>query len=113
MAIDVATFVAGYPEFEEVADLRPALIQRCLDDAKHYVSQAAFKNRYQAAVFAKAAHLLAMTPYGEEARLKGSKTESCYSVTFDEMCKAAPLRAIVGGGFPLLPGFPSDDDGSF
>jgi hypothetical protein len=48
-------------------------------------------------VFCKAAHLLAMTPFGENARLASDKTASCYSVVWDNMVRALPARILVAG----------------
>ena len=45
----------------------------------------------------KAAHLLAMSPMGENARLDKSGRETTYGVVFNEMLRALPLRGFVVG----------------
>lgn len=98
MAIDNASFVAAYPEFDEINDLAPASITSALTRAQAFCSAAVWGDRYEAGVFVKAAHLLAMTPFGENARIAGSNA-TAYGETFKEMVRALPMRIIVSGGF--------------
>jgi hypothetical protein len=98
MAVDATTFVTEYPEFAECQTVAPALIARALRQAAGFCDARAFGSRYQDAVFCKAADILAMTPFGENARLKTDPTQSCYSVVFRQMLLALPLRMGVAGG---------------
>ena len=98
MAIDNATFVATYAEFEEINDLRPAVVTSALTRAQAFVSQTVWGDRYEAGVFAKAAALLAQTGFGENARIQGTQ-KSIYDVTFSDMVRALPMRVLVSGGF--------------
>jgi hypothetical protein len=98
MALDVASFVARFPEFEEISEVSEgeAAIEQALSDAAHFVSQRLWAGRYESGVMYKAAHLLCMTPFGEHARLD-AKDRTTYSVVFDEMKRALPVRMLTGG----------------
>jgi len=98
MAVDVASFVAVYPEFRETGELVPDMLERVLRDARAFCSARVWGDRYEAGVFAKAAHLLAMSPLGENLRID-AKQQTAYGVVFAEMVKALPLRVLVAGGF--------------
>lgn len=45
----------------------------------------------------KAAHLLAMSPMGENARLEKGSRETTYGIVFQELLRALPLRGFVTG----------------
>lgn len=98
MAITSADFVATYPEFDEINDVAPASVSKALLRAQAFCSASIWVDRYEAGVFAKAAHLLAMTPFGENARID-AKQVTAYGVVFDEMVRALPIRLMVSGGF--------------
>lgn len=97
MAIDAASFVAAFPEFEEINDLRPDAVTGALTRAQAFVSAKIWADRYEQGVFTKAAHLLCMTAFGENARID-SKAATAYGETFKEMLRALPIRLIVSGG---------------
>lgn len=99
MALDVPSFIARFPEFEEVSEVSEgeAAIEQALSDAAHFVSQARWAGRYETGVMYKAAHLLSMTPFGEHARLKNEKQTS-YGVVFREMLLTLPYRMLVTKG---------------
>lgn len=98
MAIDAASFVANFPEFEEINEVAPAAVTGALLRAQAYVSSTVWGPRYEAGVLTKAAHLLCMTGFGENARID-SKAATAYGETFKEMLRALPLRILVSGGF--------------
>ncbi len=99
MALDNATFIARFPEFVEIDTLAPASISQAIDDAKAYVSQEHWAGRYEDGVLWKAAHLLAMTPFGENARLQRDPTETTYNVVFKQMLRSLHMRVWVSGGY--------------
>lgn len=97
MALDVPSFVARFPEFDQIGDDAPGAITSALSTAQGFVSQARWGSRYEDGVMYKAAHLLAMSPMGENARLDKSGRETTYGVVFNEMLRALPLRGFVVG----------------
>lgn len=99
MAITRASFVQQFPEFEEInaEPMCQPMIDRCLTSALMFVDAAVWGARFEAGVLYKAAHLLAMTPFGENARLQGDRTSSVYSVVFEDMLKALPVRGVCAG----------------
>jgi len=97
VSLDVAGFVARYPEFSEVGELAPAMVTSAINSAKNFVSQSLWGARYEEGVLCKAAHLLAMTPMGENARLDKSSPETTYGLVFKEMLRALPVRFMVSG----------------
>jgi hypothetical protein len=98
MAIVAADFVAAFPEFDEINTLVPTSVSSALARASSYCDPVVWGDRYQDAVFVKAAHLLSMTAFGENARID-AKQATAYGVTFKEMLRALPQRFIVSGGF--------------
>lgn len=95
MALDVATFVDKFPEFDEIGAISPATVEQAIADAKHFCSASIWGSRYESAVLYKAAHLLAMSPFGEGARLDKKGEQSTYGVVFDNMLKALPARMLI------------------
>lgn len=98
MAINSTDFLATYPEFEEIFAVRPNVITAQLRTAQAFCSERLWGDRYAAGVYCKAAHLIAMTPFGENARLKGG-VSTTYQAVFKEMVSALPVRVAVAGGF--------------
>lgn len=98
MSITATDFVASFPEFEEINELRPSAVTGALLRAQAFVSQQYWADRYEQGVFTKAAHLLAMTAFGENARID-AKAATAYGEVFKEMVRALPLRVMVSGGF--------------
>jgi hypothetical protein len=96
MAVDAATFVASFPEFEEIYDLRPAVVENALTEATTFCDAVTWGTRYQSGVFRKAAHLLCMSAFGENARISGDK-DSVHGRVFDQMLLSLPIRIAVAG----------------
>lgn len=98
MAITSAGFIDAFPEFTEALDLQPAMVESAIKRAQAFVGVKAWGDRYEAGVYQKAAHLLAMSPFGENLRID-AKQATAYGVVFQEMVQALPLRVLVAGGF--------------
>jgi hypothetical protein len=98
MAADATGFVATFPEFQEAYDLQPEMIERAVVRAQAYVSQRIWGDRYEAGVYQKTAHLLAMGGLGENLRID-AKAATAYGVVFAEMVQALPIRMLISGGF--------------
>jgi hypothetical protein len=104
MAVNAATFVAQFPEFEEIYALTApvadgaAIVNGALLEAQAYCSATVWGDRYERGVFTKAAHILCMSAFGENARID-AKAATAYGVKFQEMVRALPMRVLVSGGF--------------
>ena len=95
MALDGTSFVARFPEFSEVNEVSPATITAALADAAIYCDSVLWGTRYESGVMWKAAHLLALTPLGEGARLSKTSEQTTYGVVFDSMKRALPVRMLT------------------
>ncbi len=92
MTVSAATFLVEFPEFGPTNTQRPGLIEAKLAHAQRFVSTRLWGDRYDRAVYLKAAHLLAMSPFGENARLSKTSPETVYSVLWDQELEALPVR---------------------
>lgn len=95
MAVSAAQFLVEFPEFGPTNTQRPGLIEAKLEHASRFVSARLWGTRYDRGVYLKAAHLLAMTPYGENARLHKTSPETVYSVLWDQEVEALPARMWI------------------
>ena len=71
MAVTVTTFLRDYPEFSNAS---PDLIRRKVALASSFVSTAVFGDKLDDAVKLRAAHLLSISPPGEEAKSEPGET---------------------------------------
>lgn len=99
MAIDRATFAQQYPEFRVISENADTqgLVDRCLALAVLQVDPLVFKSAYEQAVFLLAGHHMALSPYGENLRLKDGT--SLYLEQFNRLSNTRRPRVMVGGGF--------------
>lgn len=73
-------FVANFPEFEQTP---PAYVQAKIDSADRLLSQDAFGDLYFDAVSYHAAHLLAVSPYGQQNAVDpATPGQTSYSVYY-------------------------------
>ncbi len=84
MAIDVATFVTRFPEFTSAASAEVTVV---LAEAQRRVDQAVFDDKYEEAVFYKAAHLLAISPFGRNARMVSKAGTTTYHTAFNQLAR--------------------------
>ena len=96
MAVDVSTWVSAYPEFAVAAAAQPAMFARCLRLAVLQVDPAVFGNAYEDAVFLMASHHAALSPFGENLRLKDGTT--AYEQQYQRLLNTRRPRVMVGGG---------------
>ncbi len=92
MAATVAGFLVMFPEFEATYTQRPQLLAETLTYAAQHVSAVRWGARYERGVYLKLAHMIALSPYGESARLVKSKADTVYSTQFDDELRALPVR---------------------
>lgn len=90
-----AGFVAAFPEFAQTNTDLPAYVQSKLDHAAHHVDELVWGDRYAYGVYLKAAHLLAMSPYGENMRLSKTSKETVYGEMFKDELRALPARVMI------------------
>lgn len=98
MAVTAAEFKVRFKEFSDVddADITPKL-----DDAQAFLDEKAFgtTDRYERAVYYRAAHLLAISPYGKQLQLTNEDGRTVYGDFYDQ--KILPLihrRGQISGG---------------
>lgn len=96
MSIDVATWVSEFPEFQVAAASQPAMFERALRAATRLVDPALFGTAYQDAVFLLASHFAALSPFGENLRLKDGTT--AYEQQYKQLRDSRRPRVMVGGG---------------
>ncbi len=85
MAVKRADFLARFPEFEPAPK---AMIEAALDEAERNVDVAIFGSKTDDAVRWKAAHLLAIAPFGQQARLVSKDGSTTYEKRFDKLAKS-------------------------
>lgn len=96
MAVTTASFLVRFPEF---AAVDPAVIARVLADSASEVNDAVFGTLTDKAIELRAAHALAISPYGQNARLEGDTTNTTYGAEFERLA-----RSLASG--PWLIGTP-------
>ena len=96
MAVTIASLQLRMSEFTATPD---AVVQAAIDDASTEVDPRVFGEKADQAITLLAAHKLAMSPYGQQARLapkeqgKGTHGATTYGLEYDT------LVAQCGGGF--------------
>lgn len=95
MAWTPATFKARWPEYVGLDDAR---VQTALDEAGRECDARVYGARLDDAVGLLACHNLAISPGGQQARLKSDAASSTYYVRYKQ------IRAQVAGG-PALVGW--------
>lgn len=90
-----AEFIVDFPEF---ASITQAYIEVKLAEAEAMLDELAFGESgnalYNVAVGYKAAHLLALSPYGQQLQLLSDDGQSVYSKAYETQC--LPLVARRG-----------------
>jgi hypothetical protein len=96
MAYSAAAFVEAFPEFATTNTAKPLYVGRKLAEAATYVDPCVWPaERVEDAIYIKAAHLLSMSPHGENARLHKFSDKTLYSVLWDQAIAALPVRGMV------------------
>lgn len=95
MAITAVDFVAAFPEFQEAYDARPGSVAAAIQEALPHVSALHYGSAYQQGVFLMTAHILSVSPYGQEMRLIKWDDRTTYSVRFDRLSASRPVRTLV------------------
>ena len=101
MAVTAAEFKVRFSEFSEVADTD---IDPKLADAQAFLDEAAWgtADLYERAIYYYTAHLLAISPYGQQLQLINDGGKTVYGEQF--FTRLLPLiqrrGQITGGGLP-------------
>ena len=86
--MNLAAFRSTFPEFQSATDV---MVQSRLDQAAARMDLAIWGTRYEEGHGLLAAHLLALSPYGQMARMVSKSGTSTYGDQFRE------LQTIVAG----------------
>lgn len=89
MAVTLASFRVHFPEFDGADD---SLVQAKLDEAALALDERVFGVRFDEAVRYRAAHTLAISPFGQTARLVAKDGSTTYGSQFEQVS-----RACAGG----------------
>lgn len=93
MAVDVDTFREHFPEFEPAT---PEMVRSAIAKAVTRVDPAVFRDKTDEGVELKAAHILASTQFGKQARLISKEGRTVYGIQFKELVQevAAGYRVV-------------------
>lgn len=95
----LSQFLARYPEFQKAGT---ALVQSVLAEAATQLDQGVWGNLYDAGHGACAADILALSPFGQQARMVPKSGTTTYRRRFEELQKTVACGGAVAGlgGFP-------------
>jgi hypothetical protein len=71
------------------------MVTAYLAQAARHVSAVRWGDRYEYGVYLKCAALLALSPYGQNARLDKSTDATVYSARFDDEIRSLPVRGMT------------------
>ena len=91
--IDDGDFVDRFPEFVEAETAYPGMITSCIASAQRRVDETVWGSTYQDGAMMLAAHLLAISPFGQNARLVAKDGSSTYLTEFERMRDEATFGA--------------------
>jgi len=89
MAVDRRSFLARFPEFEPASK---SMIEEAIDEATRNVDVDVWRDKTDDGVRWKAAHLLAITPFGQQARLMSKDGSTTYGTHFAQL-----MRSVTPG----------------
>jgi hypothetical protein len=96
MAVDVSALIARYPEFTATVTEYPDMVDACIAEAVSRISSAYFGTRTDMAVKALAAHLIAINPLGEMARIQMKDGSTTYLQDYQR------IRRGISTGFRVI-----------
>ena len=89
MTVARADFLARFPEFEPASK---TMIEAAIDEAKRNVDSGVWREKTDDGVRWKTAHLLAISPFGQQARLVSKDGSTTYGKNFDLL-----MRSVTPG----------------
>ncbi len=101
MTVSIATFKAHFPEF---ADARAPddLIAAKLDEADNQTNSETWGDLLDQGILYLAAHLLATSPFGQQARLASSDATSTYGNRYDRLAKSSQVGLLRTTSCPTV-----------
>ena len=85
MAVDLDSFLARFPEFEPATE---PMIRSAIAEAINNVDASVFKTKTDEGVRWKAAHLLAISPWGQQARMVSKDGSTTYGMQFHKLARS-------------------------
>ncbi len=85
MAVDRDNFCARFPEFEPATE---PMIRTAIAEAVNNVDVDVFKTKTDEAVRWKTAHLLAISPFGQQARMVSKEGGTTYGEQFMKLARS-------------------------
>lgn len=86
MAVTPALMLTNHPEFEGASN---ALLQDAIDKATRRVNPDMFKDTTDDAIEFLACHIVALSPYGQAARLVAADRSTTYLTQYEELAREA------------------------
>ena len=77
--------MAEYPEFEPAPE---PMVRKKIADATNNVDAAVFKTKTDQAIALKTAHMLALSPFGQQARLVSKDGATTYGIQFMALARS-------------------------
>ena len=93
MAVTYSSFVTRFPEFTNATQ---ALVEACIAEAELMVDSNYYGDKADMAVNYYAAHLIAINPLGEMARLDKKSEKTIYLIHFEK------IKRSSGTGFRVV-----------
>ena len=85
MTVTRSSFLGRFPEFEPASQ---TMVEAAIGEAIRNVDAAAFGDKTDDAVAWKCAHLLAISPFGQQARLISKDGSTTYGKYFKELAQS-------------------------
>lgn len=92
----VASFLEAFPEFTDVNTETPDLVSAKLAQATRRVAEGTVSAFLRDDLIAYlAAHLIATSPQGQQARLSSDAGSSTYLVEYQRLCRTVPTGPVA------------------
>ena len=85
MAVDTRSFLARFPEFEPASR---SMVDEAIDEASRNVDPDVFGEKTDDGIRWQAAHLLAISPFGQQARLISKDGSTTYGKRFEALARS-------------------------
>ncbi len=93
--VDIAAFRANHPEFGTSDEVSDVLVQQALDKAETQIDAGVWTTEAQEGQELTAAHILAIGPFGQDAKLVNEDGATVYSVRLEVLQKLVGRSATL------------------